>query len=94
MAHLMSFHLLCFHNLGGEATHFASKVIPIEIPISQAISWIDVIPLEKWSKTFDDGRRYDHMTTNLVECMNSVLKGARSLPICALIKKIFERVKD
>jgi len=30
------------------------------------------------------------MTTNLVECMNLVLKGARSLPICALLKKTFE----
>jgi len=31
------------------------------------------------------------MTTNLVESINSVLKGARSLPICALVKTIFER---
>jgi len=31
------------------------------------------------------------MTTNLAECMNSVLKRGRSLPICALIKATFER---
>lgn len=34
------------------------------------------------------------MTTNLAECMNSVLKGARSLPICALIRKTFERTQS
>ena len=33
------------------------------------------------------------MTSNLAECMNSILKGARSLPVCALIKKKFERTK-
>ena len=34
------------------------------------------------------------MTTNLAECINSVLKGARSLPICAIVKTTFERTKD
>jgi len=33
------------------------------------------------------------MTTNLAECMNFVLKRARSLPICALIKATFERIE-
>jgi len=31
------------------------------------------------------------MTTNLAECMNSILKGARSLPIWALVKTTFQR---
>jgi len=31
------------------------------------------------------------MTTNLAESINSVLKGAQSLPIYALFKTIFER---
>ena len=34
------------------------------------------------------------MTINLAECMNFVLKGARSLPICALVKTTFERTKS
>ena len=34
------------------------------------------------------------MTTNLVECMNSILKGAQSLPICALVKTTFERTNS
>jgi len=32
------------------------------------------------------------MTTNLAECMNFVLKGARSLPICALLKITFQNI--
>jgi len=32
------------------------------------------------------------MTTNLAECMNSMLKGARSLPICALLKITFQNI--
>ncbi|XP_068498053.1 uncharacterized protein [Phaseolus vulgaris] len=57
----------------------------------QAVSWIDQIPLKKWTQAYDGGKRYGHMTTNLVESINSVLKGSRSLPICALVKTIFER---
>jgi len=34
------------------------------------------------------------MTTNLAECINSVLKGARSLLICAIVKTTFEQTKD
>jgi len=34
------------------------------------------------------------MTTNLAECINSILKGAWSLPICAIVKTTFERTKD
>jgi len=34
------------------------------------------------------------MTTNLAECMNSVLKGARALPITALVNETFDRTND
>ncbi|XP_029148726.1 uncharacterized protein [Arachis hypogaea] len=34
------------------------------------------------------------MTTNLVECINSVLKGARNLPITALVKATFYRFNE
>ena len=40
----------------------------------------------------DGGKRYGHITTNLSKCMNSILKGARALPICALVNSIFERI--
>ncbi|RYR03231.1 hypothetical protein Ahy_B06g082085 isoform A [Arachis hypogaea] len=34
------------------------------------------------------------MTTNLVECINSVLKGARNLPITAFVKATFYRLNE
>ncbi|RYR78951.1 hypothetical protein Ahy_A01g003812 [Arachis hypogaea] len=46
--------------------------------------WCDAIGLRHWVLAFDEGHRWGHMTTNLVECINSVLKGARNLPVLAL----------
>ncbi|XP_014503102.1 uncharacterized protein LOC106763420 [Vigna radiata var. radiata] len=71
-----------------------AKLTALRHHYPQQVAWIDKIPLNKWSQAFDGGRRYGHMTTNLAECMNSVLKGARSLPICALIKTTFERTQS
>ncbi|XP_061367380.1 uncharacterized protein LOC133310465 [Gastrolobium bilobum] len=44
--------------------------------------WIDQILKEKWTRAYDvDGLRYGHMTANLSESVNRVLKGARNMPI-------------
>jgi len=53
--------------------------------------WIDKIPREKWSRAYDDGRRFGHMTTNLAECMNGVLKGVRSLPVLSIAQATLHR---
>ena len=37
----------------------------------------------------DEGQRYGIMTTNISEASNSVLKGARSLPLTALVQLTF-----
>ncbi|XP_061371281.1 uncharacterized protein LOC133313883 [Gastrolobium bilobum] len=59
----------------------------------QIAEWIDVIPKEKWSRAYDiEGRRYGHMTTNLAESVNRVLKGARNMPITALVKHTYSRL--
>ncbi|XP_058742223.1 uncharacterized protein LOC131614679 [Vicia villosa] len=57
-----------------------------------ALRWLDNIPLEKWTRAFDGGRRWGHMTTNLVESMNSVFKGTRNLPITALVRATYYRM--
>ena len=44
------------------------------------------MPKEKWALTFDKGYCYGAMTTNVSECFNGVLKGARSLPITAMVR--------
>ncbi|XP_057730848.1 uncharacterized protein LOC130946192 [Arachis stenosperma] len=57
-------------------------------------NWLDRIPREQYALAFDGGYRWGHMTTNLVECINSVLKGARNLPITALVKATFYRLNE
>ena len=50
---------------------------------------LDEIAVEQWTYSHDGGHRYGAMTTNLSECFNGILKGARSLPITALVKFTF-----
>lgn len=60
----------------------------------EATNWLDNIPKEKWALAFDQGRRYGHMTTNLAECINSVLKGTRNLPITSIVQSIYYRLAE
>ena len=43
---------------------------------------------EKWARSFFPGNRYSIMTTNIAECMNAVLRDARSLPLIPLLEAI------
>ncbi|XP_061338916.1 uncharacterized protein LOC133307363 [Gastrolobium bilobum] len=61
----------------------------------EVASWLDAIPKEQWCRSYDEtGRRFGHMTTNLSECVNKVLRGARNLPISALVKMTFSRLVE
>jgi len=51
----------------------------------QALAWVDKIPVEKWTQSHDDDRRWGHITSNLVESQNNVYKGIRGLPITAIV---------
>ncbi|XP_008224123.1 PREDICTED: uncharacterized protein LOC103323880 [Prunus mume] len=46
------------------------------------------VGVQKWSRAHCDGRRYNVMTTNIVESINSVLRFARMLPVLHLIDEI------
>ncbi|XP_025652920.1 uncharacterized protein [Arachis hypogaea] len=56
--------------------------------------WCDEIGVERWVLAFDGGHRWGHMMTNLVECINFVLKGARNLPVTALVRSTFYRLNE
>ena len=56
---------------------------------SEAQQWLEAIPLQLWALSHDGGRRYGILTTNMFEVFNSVLKGARNLPITALVQLTF-----
>ena len=50
------------------------------------------IPFEQWTQAYDGGLRYGHMTPNLAECINSVLKGTRHLPITSVVRETYFRL--
>jgi len=37
-------------------------------------TWLDQIPREQWTLAWDDGKWWEHMTTNLAKSLNLVLK--------------------
>ena len=61
---------------------------------SEAQQWLEAIPFQLWALSHDGGRRYGIMTTNISKVFNSVLKGARSLPITALVQLTFFRLNS
>lgn len=50
------------------------------------------IPQENWIKVFDGGIRSGHMTTNLYELMNRVLKDTRNSPIIVLVQETYYKL--
>ena len=42
--------------------------------------------LDMWTQLHDGGYRYGAITTNVSECFNGVLKGARGLPITTMVE--------
>lgn len=58
---------------------------------SRAYVYLSEIDKHKWTLSHDGGWRRGVMTTNMSECLNSVLKGARRLPISALVQLTFNR---
>ncbi|KAL0364371.1 UNVERIFIED_CONTAM: hypothetical protein Sangu_0534700 [Sesamum angustifolium] len=47
----------------------------------KAFAYLDAINKEKWTASHDGGWRCGILTTNMSECINGVLKGARRLPM-------------
>jgi len=52
--------------------YYRSKIVVAD---RKALASVDNIPKEKWTQLHDDGRRWGHMTSNLVESQNNMYKG-------------------
>ncbi|XP_025651750.1 uncharacterized protein [Arachis hypogaea] len=94
-----AFHMFCIRHIESnflrkfKAPYLQKLVVNIGNLVGEAYTtWLNRIPREQYTLAFDGGYQWGHMTTNLVECINSVLKGARNLPITALVKAIFYRL--
>ncbi|RYQ84980.1 hypothetical protein Ahy_B10g104486 isoform B [Arachis hypogaea] len=82
-----AFHMFCIRHI---ESNFLRK---FKAPYLQKFV-VNIGNIEQYALAFDGGYRWSHMTTNLVECINSVLKGACNLPITALVKATFYRVNE
>ncbi|KAL0360243.1 UNVERIFIED_CONTAM: hypothetical protein Sradi_3708800 [Sesamum radiatum] len=51
-----------------------------------AFEFLNKINKEKWTASHDGGWRTGILTTNMSECINGVLKGARRLPLTAIVE--------
>ena len=59
----------------------------------QAVDWIERTAKSKWLRVYDaHGSRWGHMTINLAENINSVLKGIKFLQVLGLVKVTFYRL--
>ncbi|MFQ6661971.1 hypothetical protein Gotur_029959 [Gossypium turneri] len=50
------------------------------------------IRFKQWVQAYDGGLRYGHMTSNLAEYINFVLKGTRHLPITSVARETYFRL--
>ncbi|XP_060216270.1 uncharacterized protein LOC132643753 [Lycium barbarum] len=60
----------------------------------KAAEYIEEEPPERWARSFHTNRRYNMLTTNNVETMNSVLRKAKELPIMACIDYIQNKLQN
>ena len=85
--------LVCIASLATEVGKFNKHMDTIMRINLEAQRWLEAIPFEKWALSHDGSRRYGIMITNMPEVFNSVLKGAQSLPVTALVQLTFFRLK-
>ncbi|XP_057728687.1 uncharacterized protein LOC130944392 [Arachis stenosperma] len=79
-----------------EQSQYYLELISSEDPVTSPhmMEWIRGLEPLKWLQHLDEGRRYGHTTTNLSECINSVLKGTKNLPVCAIVKSTYHRLNE
>ena len=77
--------LVCKAALASTQRKFNKHMATIRRINSEARQWLEAVPFQLWQLSYDGGRRYGILTTNMLEAFNCVLKGARSLPFTALV---------
>ncbi|RYQ89461.1 hypothetical protein Ahy_B09g096091 isoform B [Arachis hypogaea] len=87
-----AFHMFCIRHI--ESNFLRKFKAPYLQKLVVNIGYSRTVREYEYALAFDGGYRWGHMTTNLVECINSVLKGARNLPITALVKATFYRLNE
>ena len=60
----------------------------------EAYEYLMRIPLDKWTVSHDNGKRWGVLTTNLSESFNGLLKKARGLPVTAMVRLSLEQTVE
>ena len=86
--------LVCRAALASTERKFNKHMTTIWRINSETQQWLEAIPFQLWDLSHDGCRRYGIMTTNISKVFNSVLKGAHSLPVIALVQLTFFRLNS
>lgn len=70
---------------------FKKVLEQIQLLDRETTRWFETANNRKWTLAHDGGYRYGIMTTNLSEIFNGVMKGARGMPITAIVEMSFYR---
>ncbi|CAE6074247.1 unnamed protein product [Arabidopsis arenosa] len=65
---------------------FAEVFNDIRISNSNLAAYLEEADLRKWARCFAPSHRYNIMTTNIAESLNSMLKEPRELPVLSLLE--------
>ncbi|KAL6350436.1 hypothetical protein AAG906_004387 [Vitis piasezkii] len=60
----------------------------LEMISPTAAKYLVDVGVNRWARSHSNGKRYNIMTTGIIECMNVVLKDARDLPIVRMVEEL------
>ncbi|XP_059593682.1 uncharacterized protein LOC132254010 [Vitis vinifera] len=60
----------------------------LEMIDPRAARYLMDIGVDRWARSYSTGKRYNIMTTRIVESLNVVLKNARDLPVLQLVEEL------
>ncbi|XP_019170722.1 PREDICTED: uncharacterized protein LOC109166252 [Ipomoea nil] len=72
---------------------FLQHMQAIQIKWPAAYTYLADIDVDKWTLSHDNGHRYGIMTTNPSESLNNSLKCCRMLPVTAIVRMTFHKLR-
>ncbi|RYR28686.1 hypothetical protein Ahy_B01g052839 [Arachis hypogaea] len=87
-----AFHMFCIRHI--ESNFLRKFKAPYLQKLVVNIGYLRTVREYEYALEFDGGYQWGHITTNLVECINSVLKGIRNFPITAIVKTTLYRLNE
>ncbi|PPS08168.1 hypothetical protein GOBAR_AA12480 [Gossypium barbadense] len=77
--------------------HFHEMLAVLRLVNEEGANYLYNIPFKQWTQAYDGGLQYGQMTSNLAECINSILKGTRQMQgghiWCAKVLQEINKVK-